>query len=353
MRLTHLQHFAPICPSCKRDYGKQVKLQLQVRQGDQQWVEEGVLFCSECRSLYPIIHGVPILVPDVQTYLSNSQLHLLWDDRLSFFTQQWLAESSGPASGFELTRQYLSTYCWTHYGDLDPELKGPPSYLLNLVDNLQTAETNLESGLHLEIGCSVGRSTFEVAKQNQQPTLGIDINFSMIRTAQRILRQKHLRYGLRKVGITYKWREYQVSLEGSEFVDFWVADALCLPFSDKTIQTIHSMNVLDCVSDPLQHLKEMSRVQKAGGKIGVVCPYDWSPNATEYTSWMGGRNQMQPLSGSSDEIIRWVLSEQGPLAELQNTKILYEQKDLPWAIRIHDRSVMHYKTHLLVFQSQS
>ena len=349
MRLAHLQYFAPICPICKRDAAKHIKLQLQVRVGDQEWVEEGLLFCPSCRATYPILHGIPILVPDVQSYLTNSQIHLLWDDRLSFFAQQWLAESSGPSSGFELTRQYLSTYCWTHYGDLDPSFEGPPSHLLDLIEHLYRPT---EKGLHLEVGCSVGRSTFEIASRSKQPTLGIDVNFSMIRVAQSILRKNRLQYGLRKVGITYRWRDYPVSLDGAEFVDFWVADALCLPFADHTMQTVHSMNVLDCVAEPVKHLKEMSRIQKDDGQIGVVCPYDWSPNAVDFQFWVGGKNQIQPMEGASDQIMHWLLCADSPVPELAKSKVLYEQADLPWAIRVHDRSVMHYKTHLLVFQSK-
>ena len=192
-------------------------------------MEEGQFFCENCQQIFPILHGIPILVPDIQTYLSNSQIHVLMDERMSFFTRQWLAETAGPSSAFELTRQYLSTYCWTHYGDLDRDASGPESHYLQLISQMNTQKT--DNGPQMEIGCSVGRGVFEIAHRNQVPTLGVDLNFSMIRVATKIMRQKRLRYGLRKIGITYDWKDYEVNLPGADLVDFWVADALCLPFA--------------------------------------------------------------------------------------------------------------------------
>ena len=176
MRIQHFEHFAPICPRCRKDKGRQVPLQLQVASGDGDWVEEGQLHCVECRSVYPILHGIPVLVPDPASYLSNSLIHVLWDQQASPFMQQWLGESTGPASAYELTRQYLSTYAWAHYGDMDPEATDSDSGLVEILQAME--DGGIRKGSLLDIGCATGRGTFFHAERSQSLCLGIDINFS-------------------------------------------------------------------------------------------------------------------------------------------------------------------------------
>lgn len=351
MRLSHFEVFQPICPLCRRDRHLSIPLRLKAHNQCDDWVEEGVLVCSHCHSQYPILYGIPVLLPDVDSYLSNSQIHLLWDDRLSHFAQQRLAEAAGPTSAFELTRQYLSTYAWGHYGDLDPDIEGPNSQFLALIEHL-FAITG-KTGCNLEIGCSVGRGTFELADRTQQLTLGIDINFSMLRVAQRAMRQQNIRYGLRQVGVIYDWRDYSVSLPSASLVDFWAADALALPFAAMSVARIHSMNVIDCVQEPVQHLTEIARVLQDSGLMGVLSPYDWSANATDFQSWLGGRQQKNSLHGQSDAIIRWLCSEKGHIPSLQQLSIVHEKQHVPWSIRVHSRSVMQYQTHLFMAQKNS
>ena len=43
-------------------------------------------------------------------------------------------------------------------------------------------------------------------------------------------------------------------------VDFWACDATCLPFRDAGFSLAASLNVLDCVQSPYDHMKELARV---------------------------------------------------------------------------------------------
>ena len=62
----------------------------------------------------------------------------------------------------------------------------------------------------IDLGCSVGRSTFVLAGRCDGPVLGVDVNFSMLRLAARVLRSGVVRYPRRRVGIVYDRRELRL-----------------------------------------------------------------------------------------------------------------------------------------------
>ncbi|MBM76196.1 MAG: hypothetical protein CMK59_12405 [Proteobacteria bacterium] len=357
MRLKHFHAYQPICPNCQSQYSQAHKLELQIRSmhpNMSDWVEEGQLFCRGCRSLYPILKGIPIIVPDPSNYLKNSVLHALWPEDESFFFQQWVGECSGPNSAFELSRNYLSTYGWSHYNDVNPSSTSADTS--SGLCEIAKAINLKSSGLTLDLGCSVGRLSFEWAKNTSDLTsshseplcLGIDLNYSMVQFAQRILKTSTVQYGERAVGTTYRWVDFKYEFPNTEHLDFWVADVLSLPFSSESIDQQSSLNLLDCVADPIRHLQELNRVQKRGhGKYTIVTPYDWSGQATEYSKWIGGQAQMSAFGGSSQRELSWLMSKSSPYPDLCDAQIVRTVEKIPWRIRIHDRSTMHYQVHLV------
>ncbi|MEC7986992.1 MAG: methyltransferase domain-containing protein [Myxococcota bacterium] len=347
MQLRHFESFQPICPRCKKDRAQDHVLALQVYTGDKKWVEEGQLFCPSCRTVYPIICGIPILVPEPQEYIQKSLLHMVWNENLSPFSSQWLSEAAGPGSNFELTKQYLSTYCWCHYHDLHPDSEDTETS--GLVEILQKMrQERLFDGLQIDIGCSVGRGTFDLAHTTQNLSLGVDVNFSMLRIAQKIQRTQRISYDLRKVGTIYKRQSYDLSLPSADLVDFWVADALNLPFANQSMLRCNSANVLDCVANPADHLRELSRIQNPLGYFSLVTPYDWSVNATAYDNWIGGHTAMGSFKGSAEKTVLWYLSSESPFPDLKDIEIIQQIPELSWRLRIHNRSTMHYKIHLII-----
>jgi hypothetical protein len=81
-------------------------------------VIEGVLVCSnrECMGEYPIIDGVPIIVSDLRTYVSQNIMPILSRSDLSETMETLLGDCCGPGSAFDSHRQHVSTYAFDHYG---------------------------------------------------------------------------------------------------------------------------------------------------------------------------------------------------------------------------------------------
>ncbi|HEV8572065.1 MAG TPA: methyltransferase domain-containing protein [Actinomycetota bacterium] len=350
MKTRHLDALSPICPSC-RIGSLSIREEIRTRDGD---VLEGLLECQnhECRHLYPIVDGIPILFADLRTFVQNQTLALLARDDLSERMMALLAECSGSGSTLDTTRQHLSTYGWTHYGDLD--LEEPSGDVPTVVSLLRAGLGRLEeagirpAGPVADLGCSVGRSTFELAAATDDAlVLGIDMNIAMLRMASEALRTELVRYPLRRVGMVYEERTAELHPEGADRVDFWCADAQALPFHPETFDLAVSLNLIDSVGSPIDHLKSLRDVVRSGGGALVATPFDWNPSVTQIEAWMGGHSPYDERRGRSENVLRSLLGGDHPAA-VDGLELIDEIDSLEWPIRLHDRSAMHYRVDLFV-----
>ncbi|NJL60052.1 MAG: methyltransferase domain-containing protein, partial [Desulfobacteraceae bacterium] len=329
MKRYHFETLRPICPVC-RD-----RLEIgSVMQETNKDILEGILLCSgrQCQSEYPIISGIPILVADRRSYISQNILSVMSGTDMSADMESLVGDCCGPGSFFDVTRQYLSTYTFDHYGDLNPdETSDIPGSVVRLLEKGLAMTDNPIQGPTIDIGCSVGRTSFELAAKTKNPVLGIDLNFAMLRTASQILRQGIVRYPKRRIGMVYDRHEFAVSFDNSELVDFWACDAAALPFSDQCFGTVTSLNVLDCMLSPTDHLHSLARVLKAGGTAILSTPYDWSAAVTPMESWIGGHSQRSQKRGSPEDMLRLLLTKGAHPQSVEKMKIISELRAVPWS----------------------
>jgi SAM-dependent methyltransferase/uncharacterized protein YbaR (Trm112 family) len=356
----HFETLRPVCPRCKQAGGDYFPLEIRsVLKQDRGSVIEGVLVCpnKQCLSEYPVVDGIPIIVADIRSYVSQSMIPILGRHDLTDPMESLLGDCFGPGSAFDSQRQHLSTYCFDHYGDLDPEESedspvSPGSVLNMLRQGLSGVEDRI-SGPVIDIGCAVGRTSFELAETLDEIVLGVDLNFHMVKTAASILEKGRLVYPRRRVGIVFDHREFPVVFERAEKVDFWVCDACALPFADESFSLAASLNVLDCVGSPYDHLKELARILKHGASAIVSTPYDWSANATPVESWLGGHSQRSENRGSSEMMVRSLLAGGGHPHAIEELAIVSEKEKMKWSIRLHDRSFMEYPVHMITVRKKS
>jgi SAM-dependent methyltransferase len=316
---------------------------------------EGVLGCTNpaCLREYPILDGIPLLVSDIRSFVRNNLLALGWREDLSECTESILGDCCGPGSGFDTIRQHLSYYAWDHYADRDPgEAPGElqPGATARLLQRGLELLPATPTGPILDIGCSVGRTSFALAEHFQQTVFGIDLNHAMLRLAARVLHHGQVRYPRRRVGLVYDRREFPVEFASKERADFWACDALALPFADASFALVVCLNVLDSIASPLELLRSLARVLQPGGLALLACPYDWSPAATPVEAWLGGHSQRGPHRGASEPLLRGLLTPGGHPEAIAGLRIVAELDDLPWQVRLHDRAAMTYRVHLVAVQ---
>ena len=376
MRKQHFEALRPVCPVCR---------QSAERSGGQGWslgictidreegehIVEGVLRCSNgaCQREYPIIDGIPFLIANLRQYISDNILALYARGDLSELTESIVGDCCGVGSAFETMRQYLSSYAWDHYGDLDPEEPGngldgdPDGGLENGGPRPGACVRMLKAGLELagelpehpiiDIGCAAGRTALELAHATGQLVVGVDLHLPTLRLASGVIRHGLLSYPRRRVGLVYDRRDIAADLPGRDKVEIWACDATSLPFSRGTFGAAVGLNVLDSVRSPLELLGSIAGALIPGGAAVLSSPYDWSPAVTPIAEWVGGHSQRGRDRGSSAHILRQLLTPGALASSIPGLELEAELSEFPWHVRMHERSVVTYKSHLFVARAPS
>lgn len=354
MNPAHFEAFRPVCPVCRgtpADPGHPLRLG-EVTRADGRLVVEGVLNCPnpDCLREYPVIDGVPVILPALRAYVAENILPILARADLTGLVEGIVGDCCGPGSAFDAVRHHLSSYTWDHYAEFDPA-EPPDDPAPGAVMRLLCCGLGLiagrPAGPALDLGCSVGRTTFELAAATGGLALGIDLNFAKLRLAQDLLRRGVVRYPRRRIGVVYDRREFPVPLADRDRVDFWACDAAALPLPAGQFGTVVSLNLLDSIHAPADHLRAAAGALAPGGRLIVGCPYDWAGAATAMEGWFGGHSQRGPTAGAAEPVLRALLTPGGPGA-IPGVRIVAELGDVPWHVRLHDRSTVTYRVHLAV-----
>lgn len=288
---------------------------------------------------------------DIREYISQTSFSVMKRNDFCEELESLLGDCMGPGSMNDSIRQYMSTYGFDHYGDFDPDrmedsTTKPGSVLRLLSETLKDIPLP-EDGPVIDLGCSVGRTSFELSKAFNTGVIGIDLNFAMLQAAAKVLETGCFTYPKRRVGMAYDLKKVETGFKEDKNLDFWVCDVLNLPFSDAMFSFGLSLNLLDCVGEPYLHLKEIERVLKPGAHAVISTPYDWNPNATPVEQWLGGHSQRSDLKGRSEDILCSFFKGGSHSNSIETLKMVFEKQHLPWTIRIHDRSFMNYSVHVM------
>jgi SAM-dependent methyltransferase/uncharacterized protein YbaR (Trm112 family) len=329
VRRAHFDALRPVCPVC---HAAPVAIASAIRE-DGDGIVEGILTCTnrDCLREYPVIDGIPVLVGAIRAWAAANPLQFLLRDDLSPEVESLIGDLLGPGSAFDTTRQYAGIYAADHYGE------GAAQRLLDRA--LGLSGDDVPDGPLIDVACAVGGTTFHLASRFGRMTLGIDLNFAMLRVAMQALRERRVRFAQRRVGIVYDRREIEVAAPSRELADFWCCDAAALPFADGTFAVAASLNAIDCVTSPRLAIEEIARMLDSRGVALIATPYDWSAGATAIESWLGGHSQRGEHRGASEPVLHDLLA--------RHFEIIAEEARVPWRVRLHDRSAVEYALHLL------
>jgi hypothetical protein len=117
-----------------------------------------------------------------------------------------------------------------------------------------------------------------------------------------------------------------------------VANALALPFRKKSFNIFSSLNLVDKVPSPINHLWEMNRVTRNQEAQFVLSdPFSWSTETAPMTEWLGGTTE-GPFAGKGLTNVATLLSEgKDQLAPAWQVE---EPGHVWWKIRTHTN---HYE----------
>jgi SAM-dependent methyltransferase len=301
-----------ICPHC---LDAEVPLDLTVRETQGDDVMDGSLTCPQCGGSYPIRQGIAVLLPETTR-------HILSD--------HWGYNAPG----------MLSAYLWSHFGDLFKDPEATQAY------QVWSAGFQSTAGDALDVGCAVGRLSFELAATHDH-VIGLDTSIAFIRKAREILTRKRVAFDLIVEGHITEPRSYHFD-ERRDFsrVDFIVADALALPFRKRAFATTAAINLLEKVPDPLKHLTEINRVLRNRSAMFLFSdPFSWDEAVSPPERWLSGNGNAQYSARGIDTMRRLFAGEFGvfdpPLG-------IADDGNVAWKIRKTENLWEHITSQYLV-----
>lgn len=287
-----------ICPRClPEEHGLQATIAAACK-GD---IVEGTLQCHQCRTVYPIQQGVAFLDPHY-------------------------SETSQSRNRYE-TLPVLSSYLWSHYGDLLGDEQATDAY------SRWAHLMSPSSGACLDTGSAVGRFSFDMAKKFDF-VVGIDNSVSFIRASRELLLHRRADLALPEEGVLTR-PETLIFPEDwkTDNIEFIVGDAQALPFRSGAFAALSSLNIVDKVPKPMTHLAEINRVARTNeAQFLFSDPFSWSTEVAPEEDWLGGKPQGHFAGRGKDNIIALL---EGKIGALSPVWMVDTHGHIWWKIRTH------------------
>ncbi len=237
----------------------------------------------------------------------------------------------------------VSQYCEAHYGNT---FFGVNSFQQKCAAICIEAMEARPKKRALDLGCSVGRSSFELAKEFEFVN-GLDFSARFIRIAYQMQEKGLIRYELPEDGEIVSYHERKLADLGLADtvtrIEFFQADALNLKPQFSGYDLILAANLIDRLSDPGKFLRSVHERLNAGGLLVLASPYTWLEEFTPRQKWIGGfRRDGEPFS--SLDGVRELLSS--------HFNIVGEPQDIEFVIRETARKYQHSLSQLTVWQKK-
>ncbi|CAM3941638.1 5-histidylcysteine sulfoxide synthase [Arcobacter cloacae] len=186
------------------------------------------------------------------------------------------------------TDELISQYCEFHYGN---ENFGVKNFCVNSVELLDPYLKNIKTSKALDLGCSVGRASFELAKTFDE-VLGIDFSANFINVGVKLKNYDSLIYKIKKEGELFEEKSVSLKDLGLEQiknkVSFMQGDACNLKDIYSGFDLIFCSNLIDRLYYPQKFLDDIPLRINKDGLLVLLSPYTWLEDYTPKENWLGG-----------------------------------------------------------------
>ncbi len=230
------------------------------------------------------------------------------------------------------TDELVAQYCDFHWGD---EHYGVANYPRACADVCLELMADRRRERALDIGCAVGRSTFEIARGFDRVT-GLDFSARFIRVADEMVEKGAIRYVLPDEGELVSYRSKRLDecglTETRDKVEFFQADACNLKPLYTDYDLVFAGNLIDRLYNPRKFLLEIQERIRPGGVLVITSPYTWLTEFTEKEHWLGGFKR----DGENVTTLDGLAAALAP-----RFRMLGEPRQVPFVIRETRRKFQH------------
>ena len=240
------------------------------------------------------------------------------------------------------TDELIAQYCEFHYGS---ENFGVKNFCVNSVELLKPYIKDIKTKKALDLGCSVGRSTYELAR-NFDEVIGIDFSANFINVGVKLKNYDSLIYKVKKEGEIFE--EKSVSLESlgleeiKNKVSFMQGDACNLKDIYTGFDLIFCSNLIDRLYYPQMFLDDIPNRINKDGLLVLLSPYTWLEDYTPKENWLGGY-----MKDNKEVYTLDTLKEK--LGDFE----LLETIDVPFVIKETSRKYQHTISQMSIWKKKA
>ena len=207
-----------------------------------EYIVDGVLLCESDKTWYPIIDGLPVLLPYRTRY--RDRFSKKFKQQLTNVLSTYSVPDAAPAKGEKFILTSFSEE-WKDY-DYDGVI-----WELDYADQRRRLKAELDldnhsvqpGGLFLEVGCGLGITTVHAQQLLGLDVFGVDLSLASHRAVKQF--------------------------EQNPFIHFIQASLFHLPFERETFEVIYSRGVLHHTYSTEAAFKNVATYCKSGGRIYV------------------------------------------------------------------------------------
>lgn len=240
----------------------------------------------------------------------------------------------------------LTVQTYTHFHYSDEHQFGVANFAKAVADiAIETAKgTSSASERALDLGCSVGRSSFELASHFNS-VFAVDFSDRKIEVGREMQQTARLDWMVPRIGAEL-FDRHSVTAEQLGYdsrqldaVTFSQGDAHNLNASLTAFDLVLASNLIDRLSKPKTFLRQIHQLINGDGLLVLVSPYDWDSDFTRRDDWIGGKSEANGDVEPFDELTLIL----GPKFEF------ISQTDVPYVIRKNKRTYEHSISHCTVW----
>lgn len=241
-------------------------------------------------AMFMLRDEVPILIGSAVILVGGYALHRLWRQH------RMLEETESSKESVYETQRALNEYLHFHYGE--PQVQYLCIANTAAVQNFPRrcaeecikhfTQQNGVPSRALDIGCAVGRASFELARIFQE-VVGIDFSLPFVNACNQLKEQGQLPYTATIEGNLTIQHDAVVpqDIERNRCI-FKQGDACNLPTDLGTFDCILAGNLICRLRDPFAFLHRLPGLVAPGGILVIASPYTWLEQFTAKSLWLGG-----------------------------------------------------------------